>query len=318
MAKRDVDIIIGARTDDASFQRASRKTNGMLARLRSRAGNPAIQTEQARDAVLQRTSRAAETISKIAQAAVLLKEGAAAFNAALEIGSAIRAQIAGDIVARDDALLRTRDLLNQTTGGSIGGALGETFFGDQAEADRIAKQAAENQKRNDEALKRTNAIRVQALNIIEREGIAQRLFGKEGVELAREQARIRHESAIEEIQLMMQRNQNAGVAMKLAEAQAAVETSHAQRMASLDEQQVKAATRSRAREVTTANITSGLLLSGNAAAARADGSVQFVQNQGKQIRLENETAKNTRETVQALQQLIQATNLQSASRPFLN
>ena len=308
MARRDLDVVIGARTDAASFKRAESRTRGFLSRLR---GAGADSGEGAAEAALQRTSRAAETISKIAQAMMLINEGIGTFNASLEIGRGIMAGMEGDAVAMDEALLRARDSINQTMMGRIGGTIGEAIFGDERDAERITKQTEEAQSRNQAALEQTNRIRMAAQKIIDDEATAQRLAGLEGVELAKEQARIKAEALIEELEILKSQNRNRQVALKLDEAIAAVERQRDRRIEELD-RRVEGATQRAEGRIPAPTVTSGLLISGNIEAARAGMNVQQ-----KQFEEAKKTSKNTSDTVDAIRELIQATNISSLSRPVL-
>ena len=308
MARRDLDVVIGARTDAASFKRAESRTRGFLSRLR---GAGADSGEGAAEAALQRTSRAAETISKIAQAMMLINEGIGTFNASLEIGRGIMAGMEGDAVAMDEALLRARDSINQTMMGRIGGTIGEAIFGDERDAERITKQTEEAQARNQAALEQTNRIRMAAQKIIDDEATAQRLAGLEGVDLAKEQARIKAEALLEELEILKSQNRNRQVALKLDEAIAAVERQRDRRIEELD-RRVEGATQRAEGRIPAPTVTSGLLISGNIEAARAGMNVQQ-----KQFEEAKKTTKNTSDTVDAIRELIQATNISSLSRPVL-
>lgn len=308
MARRDLDVVIGARTDAASFKRAESRTRGFLSRLR---GAGADSGEGAAEAALQRTSRAAETISKIAQAMMLINEGIGTFNASLEIGRGIMAGMEGDAVAMDEALLRARDSINQTMMGRIGGTIGEAIFGDERDAERITKQTEEAQARNQAALEQTNRIRMAAQKIIDDEATAQRLAGLEGVDLAKEQSRIKAEALLEELEILKSQNRNRQVALKLDEAIAAVERQRDRRIEELD-RRVDGATQRAEGRIPAPTVTSGLLISGNIEAARAGMNVQQ-----KQFEEAKKTTKNTSDTVDAIRELIQATNISSLSRPVL-
>ena len=308
MARRDLDVVIGARTDAASFKRAESRTRGFLSRLR---GAGADSGEGAAEAALQRTSRAAETISKIAQAMMLINEGIGTFNASLEIGRGIMAGMEGDAVAMDEALLRARDSINQTMMGRIGGTIGEAIFGDERDAERITKQTEEAQARNQAALEQTNRIRMAAQKIIDDEATAQRLAGLEGIDLAKEQARIKAEALLEELEILKSQNRNRQVALKLDEAIAAVERQRDRRIEELD-RRVEGATQRAEGRIPAPTVTSGLLISGNIEAARAGMNVQQ-----KQFEEAKKTTKNTSDTVDAIRELIQATNISSLSRPVL-
>ena len=308
MARRDLDVVIGARTDAASFKRAESRTRGFLSRLR---GAGADSGEGAAEAALQRTSRAAETISKIAQAMMLINEGIGTFNASLEIGRGIMAGMEGDAVAMDEALFRARDSINQTMMGRIGGTIGEAIFGDERDAERITKQTEEAQARNQAALEQTNRIRMAAQKIIDDEATAQRLAGLEGIDLAKEQARIKAEALLEELEILKSQNRNRQVALKLDEAIAAVERQRDRRIEELD-RRVEGATQRAEGRIPAPTVTSGLLISGNIEAARAGMNVQQ-----KQFEEAKKTTKNTSDTVDAIRELIQATNISSLSRPVL-
>lgn len=135
MAKRNVDVVVGARTDAASFQKAEQRTRGFFARLRGASGGGG--GESTTDAALQRTSRAAETLSKVVQIGAILKEGIGAFNASVEVTRGIMAGLKGDAEAFDASMIAAGDAISKTLVGAVGTSLGEAIFGDKADAQRI-------------------------------------------------------------------------------------------------------------------------------------------------------------------------------------
>lgn len=217
MARRDVDVVIGARTDDASFNRAKTRTEGLLSKIRGGAGGGISDS-----AALQQTARAAEMISKIAQVAMILKEAVGTFNASLDIGRGIMAGMAGDAEAMDKSLLSAKESIGQTAVGAAGLAVGEAIFGDKRDAEAIDAQAARNAKRNDLARERANKARTVALGIIKKMAEAERLAGKEGLDLELERSRIATERQLEELQILNDQTSNADASLRLSEAALAV------------------------------------------------------------------------------------------------
>jgi hypothetical protein len=142
---------VSARTDAASFKQAETRTRGFFSRLRG-AGAGGVEGGLS-EAALQRTSRAAETLSKVVQIAAIVREGIGAFNASLEIGRGIMAGMAGDAEAFDQSMIAAGDAIKTTLLGAAGSVVGEAIFGDRADAAKIEQEVADAERRRIARLK---------------------------------------------------------------------------------------------------------------------------------------------------------------------
>lgn len=185
MARRDVDVVIGARTDDASFNRAQQRTDGFLRRLGGGKGDP-----------LAVTSAASERMSKMVQAVALVEAGARTIDATFNLIVGLSARMRGDMEASADAFekayqtMRTAPVIGSVTG-TIETIMGSTVFKKDMERvadlqDRMAKanaNIAKNEAFQAKVLKERADAEQKLAQLREERWRAERLEGKEGFDL---------------------------------------------------------------------------------------------------------------------------------------
>lgn len=111
MAKRNVDVVVGARTDAASFQKAEQRTRGFFARLRGASGGGGGGDKSA----LEQSQRLLGQVAAITATIVAVKEVANILNSASNMFAARSAEARGDIEAAAKSWAASVELLRSGT-----------------------------------------------------------------------------------------------------------------------------------------------------------------------------------------------------------
>lgn len=201
MARRDLDIEIGAETDEQSFRQAERKTKGFLSRLRSDTGDG-----RGREQVsgLERSSRVLATLGQAAAVVAALEAAASGVEASFSLAAAFSKEAAGDLEAANQAFKETFESARQLPLGL--GSVVRLFESveSQVTGQQTLRELYEGSQRINAEFSRGLAETAKRLETIsrlqKRNEVEARLFGKEGIELEIERARIAAESRQEEIQ----------------------------------------------------------------------------------------------------------------------
>lgn len=141
MAKRDVDVVVGARTDEASFRQTEQKTKGFLSRLSGGGGG---------GDPLQRTAAASERLGKMVQAVALVEAGSRTIEASMNLAAGLSARMRGDMEASADAIekayqvMRTAPVIGSVTGAIETVMAMTTHRQEAADIARFTAEAAEN------------------------------------------------------------------------------------------------------------------------------------------------------------------------------
>ena len=138
MTRRDLDVVIGARTDAASFKQAEAKTKSMMGRIASIGGGGAGGAS-----ALDRSNAALGKVAQVTAAVVAIKDAAAAIGGFSEIAAGHAAEARGDYEAAAAAFERGFDNLRSgaVTGPilALAEAIDEHILGNENVKDVYAK-----------------------------------------------------------------------------------------------------------------------------------------------------------------------------------
>ena len=341
MAKREVDVVIGAKTDDASFRQTEQKTKGFLKRLTGggKGGD-----------ALDHTSRASERMGKIVQAVAIVEASSRTIDATFNLIGGITASMRGDMEASAAAIDKAYETMR--TAPVIGSAMGaiETIMAATVSRGHVrsieeankkiaqrTKEKLENDTKNAAVLREQATAQERLQKIIDQGNRDRQLrevenpFEKE-MFLIRERATARltelhllgqilkHTDAIHSIEIesaQVRRVLEEDIAKirerRAADAQKRVDDAMSSMMGFFKtgkskETEDKTPLPFRAG---LPGLTQGLLLSGQATAAQTK-STEAIR---RQQTAEN-TEKNTADTVSVLRQLLEATR--GSAAPVLN
>jgi len=157
MAQRDLDVVIGARTDAASFKRAEQKTRSMFARLRGAGeGGPTG---------LERSQRFLGQVAAVTATVVAVKDAAGILTSASQMFAAKTAEGKGNIEEAAAAWSSAIETLRQgaLTGALVSMAEGiESLFGIETLSEVEKKNDEINRKQAAAEIKREAAARRRA------------------------------------------------------------------------------------------------------------------------------------------------------------
>jgi len=157
MAQRDLDVVIGARTDAASFKRAEQKTRSMFARLRGAGeGGPTG---------LERSQRFLGQVAAVTATVVAVKDAAGILTSASQMFAAKTAEGKGNIEEAAAAWSSAIETLRQgaLTGALVSMAEGiESLFGIETLSELEKKNDEINRKQAAAEIKREAAARRRA------------------------------------------------------------------------------------------------------------------------------------------------------------
>lgn len=187
MARRDVDVVIGARTDRSAFAKTEQETKGFLGRLRGATGG--------RDP-LQATSMASERLAKAVQAAALVEASARTIDASFNLVAGISQRIRGDMEASAESIekayqtMRTAPVIGSVTG-AIESVMSMTTHRNMVkETAELNAEILEMQQWQTQEIARQNKIlaerasaRQRLANMIRETDREERLAGLEGYDL---------------------------------------------------------------------------------------------------------------------------------------
>jgi len=310
--KRDLDIQVGAETDESSFRRAEQKTKGFLSRLRQ--ATPGGGTTE-RVSGLERSSQILATLGQAAAVVAALEAAASAVEAGFNLARAYSAEAAGNL---EESAAGFRSTVEQMRALPLGlGSLVRLYeqfdmlvLGNEGLDEIYANQARAN-KENEDALKKTQARLKNLADLEKRNAIENRLIDKEGVELEIERSRIALESRMAELRA-------AKEAAKADRERLRIEQVIQDTLARQEKIEARIRTKSAPKSspalknVPLPAATTSLLISGAAQRAAAGQNLE-----ARMAKDAEETKNNTAKTVEALQQLLQATNLGAAAPALL-
>ncbi|UCF47982.1 MAG: hypothetical protein JSU89_12555 [Myxococcales bacterium] len=375
MAQRDLDVVIGARTDAASFKRAEQKTAGFMKQIAGRGEGGVVAQAAALHHSLQRIGAAAE-MAKTAMAGMdgILKGAAGDTEGMVESFKQLGFGI-GEVVARLDTLADTisnriygvtQDMLDEEQRLNAEHArrvelqkrqaaeaekarqgMADTIVGQSkalqlleattdAEKARIeanhrlgevhkrvlAQLAKANKDISEEERKRAKAQAEQILmnaHAIEQkkqekaisekvaaelqtEAMAERLHGKEGKELEKEQIKIAYEKRLKELsELRAMLDKKTEVKQRVAIGEAIWDLSDRfkDQLAAVDARDAEKPTKQRPVPIELPSLTEGAQLGGFAQAAMAGGEFRIEER-----KIATATRDNTKDTVAILRELL--------------
>lgn len=375
MAQRDLDVVIGARTDAASFKRAEQKTAGFMKQIAGRGEGGVVAQAAALHHSLQRIGAAAE-MAKTAMAGMdgILKGAAGDTEGMVESFKQLGFGI-GEVVARLDTLADTisnriygvtQDMLDEEQRLNAEHArrvelqkrqaaeaekarqgMADTIVGQSkalqlleattdAEKARIeanhrlgevhkrvlAQLAKANKDISEEERKRAKAQAEQILmnaHAIEQkkqekaisekvaaelqtEAMAERLHGKEGKELEKEQIKIAYEKRLKELKDLGEQldfDDNKTQIFKIQTAMLNLHKRMKDQLAAVDARDAEKPTKQRPVPIELPSLTEGAQLGGFAQAAMAGGEFRIEER-----KIATATRDNTKDTVAILRELL--------------